>query len=96
MDYKKLEGELKAIIGYGYNQVPGLGAVLYKDGNPCYKLCAGRAYIGKSGYGLDKDFRIVDMLLSSLFSVASIFLYDTNPVRSRCLIASTVAATPCI
>lgn len=67
MDYKKLERELKAIIGYGYNQVPGLGAVLYKDGNPCYKLCAGRAYIGKSGYGLDKDFR-----MDSLFRVASV------------------------
>ena len=66
-EYKELEKNLAAIIGEGTDQVPGLGAVLYKDGQPVCCFCGGLSYIGGAAGGTDKPFR-----RDSLFRVASV------------------------
>ncbi|MDO4204483.1 MAG: serine hydrolase domain-containing protein [Selenomonadaceae bacterium] len=67
-EYEELEKSLAAIIGEDPDQVPGLGAILYKNGQPVYSFCGGRAYIGgKSDGEADRPF-----LRDSLFRIASV------------------------
>lgn len=66
-EYKELEKSLAAIIGEGADQVPGLGVILYKNGQPVYRFCGGRSYIGGTTGTADRPFR-----QDSLFRIASV------------------------
>ena len=71
-EYDLLEDELKGMVGNHYTQVPGLGAVLIKDGKPVFSYCGGYAAFGKEQklFKADSLFRIASV--SKQFTVYAI------------------------
>jgi len=62
-EFDLLEKELRDMVGNHYTQVPGLGAVLIKEGKPVFSFCGGYA-----GFGAQPKLFKAD----SLFRIASV------------------------
>ncbi|WP_051533403.1 serine hydrolase [Anaerovibrio sp. RM50] len=62
-EFDLLEDNLRGMVGNHYTQVPGLGAVLIKNGKPVFSFCGGYAAFGREQKLFKAD---------SLFRIASV------------------------
>ncbi|ORT99163.1 Beta-lactamase [Anaerovibrio sp. JC8] len=72
VEYEALKEELSNMVGNHHTQVPGLGAVLIKDGKPVFSYCGGYAAFGAQPklFKADSLFRIASV--SKQFTVYAI------------------------
>ena len=71
-EFDLLENDLRGMVGNHYTQVPGLGAVLIKDGRPVFSYCGGYGAFGAESklFKADSLFRIASV--SKQFTIYAI------------------------